>query len=345
MKALIYEQPGDVDALQYREEPDPEPGPRDVVVKVVATTINHLDVIQRKGWFAMPGFQLPHISGMDVAGTVHAIGSEVTQVREGDRVLVDPSLTEVPEGSRLAGLGDLYGDLGIIGATVNGGYAELCLAPDTHVHHIPDDVSWHYAVLFPTVWMTAHHALFDVGELQAGGKRHDSCCRQRCVHGGYSMGETPWGHGSRHCGKRGKMRACARARVPIMFARIEIATWLLGPAKSRRVAASIWFLTTLARHCGRPLSFPSRPRGRLVNCGGTTGNAPTIPSLGFFYHMGLKILGSDPYRYEEFAPAWKTYQQGNFQAVVDSVFPLSEGADAQEKLLRGDFFGKIVLEP
>ena len=167
MKALIYEQPGP-DVLRYIDVADPVVGPRDVVLKVAATSVNHLDVIQRNGWFAMPGFSLPHISGMDVAGTVAEIGDAVTRVKIGDRVIVDPSLTEVPQGSKLSGRGDLYGELGVIGANEDGGYAEKCLVPETHLYRIPDTMSWHQAATFPTAWMTAHHALFDVANLQAG---------------------------------------------------------------------------------------------------------------------------------------------------------------------------------
>ncbi|MBV33418.1 MAG: alcohol dehydrogenase, partial [Porticoccaceae bacterium] len=61
MKALIYDGHG-ADVLQYRQVDDPVPGSRDVVVRVAATTVNHLDVTQRNGWFTMPGFTLPHIS-------------------------------------------------------------------------------------------------------------------------------------------------------------------------------------------------------------------------------------------------------------------------------------------
>lgn len=118
MQALIYEQVGGPDVLQYREEPDPIPGTRDVVVQVAATTVNHLDVIQHNGWFTMPGFALPHISRMDVAGIVIEVGEQVTSTKPGDRVLVDPSLSEVPEESKLSGMGDLYGELGILGGTV-----------------------------------------------------------------------------------------------------------------------------------------------------------------------------------------------------------------------------------
>ena len=88
-----------------------------------------------------------------------------------------------------------------------------------------------------------------------------------------------------------------------------------------------------------------KPRGRLVTCGGTSGNSPVIPNLGYLYNMGLKILGSDPFRYKEFGPAWDQYCTGDFQAVVDSVFPLAEGGKAQEKMLSGNFIGKILLEP
>ena len=70
MKALIYEQHGGPEVLQYRTVPDPESGPRDAVIKVALTTINRLDAVQRNGWFTVPGFSLPHISGMDVAGEV-----------------------------------------------------------------------------------------------------------------------------------------------------------------------------------------------------------------------------------------------------------------------------------
>jgi NADPH:quinone reductase-like Zn-dependent oxidoreductase len=91
--------------------------------------------------------------------------------------------------------------------------------------------------------------------------------------------------------------------------------------------------------------FSLKVRGRLVNCGNTTGDSATIPSLGFMFHMGIQILGSDPYRYEEFGEAWEVYAGGGFQAAVDSVFPLAEGAEAHRKMERSDFFGKIVLEP
>ncbi|NNE11704.1 MAG: alcohol dehydrogenase catalytic domain-containing protein, partial [Ilumatobacter sp.] len=157
MKAVLYHEAGGPDVLRYTEVADPEPGPVDVVVDVAATALNRLDVVQRNGWYQMPGFTLPHIAGMDVAGVVSAVGDDVTDVEVGDRVVIDPSLAGVDERSKLAGMDDLYGELGIIGATVDGGYAERCLAPASHVYAVPDELSLEHAATFPTAYLTAAH--------------------------------------------------------------------------------------------------------------------------------------------------------------------------------------------
>ena len=118
MKAVFYNESGDSDVLHYGDVPDPEPGPGDVIVDVAATALNRLDLVQRQGWFQMPGFSYPHIAGMDVAGVISEVGDEVTEVAVGDRVVIDPSLAGVADISKLAGRGDLFGELGIIGGTV-----------------------------------------------------------------------------------------------------------------------------------------------------------------------------------------------------------------------------------
>ena len=344
MKALMYEQHGGPEVLQYRDAPDPEPGPRDVVIKVAATTINYLDVAQRNGWFTIPGFSLPHISGMDVAGTVLETGSEVTRVKPGDRALVNPSMTRVPAASKLAGMDDLYGLLGVIGGNVAGGYAEKCLAPETHLYPIPDDMTWQRAVVFPTCWMTAHHALFEIGRLKPG-----ETALIHAAGSGVSIAAIQW---ARHAGAEvlataGSGEKCEKAlelgaRDTCNNRTVDVAAW----ARDMTGGAGV---DLVFDHVGEALWEASlmalKPRGRLVTCGNTSGNSPAIPNLGYLYTMGLQILGSDPFRYDEFGPAWEQYCAGDFEPVVDSVFPLSEGAEAQEKLLSGQFIGKILLEP
>jgi NADPH:quinone reductase-like Zn-dependent oxidoreductase len=344
MKALQYDEHGAPDVLRYVDAADPAPGPVDVVVDVAATTLNHLDVVQRNGWFTMPGYTLPHISGMDVVGTVSQVGSEVDGVSVGDRVVVDPSLSNVADASTYAGLGDLYGLLGIIGGTVAGGYAERCVAPASHVHRIPDEMSWHHAVCFPTAWLTAWHALFPVGKLVAG-----ETVMIHAAGSGVSMAAIQL---AKHAGARVLATAGSDEKC-------ERAIGLGADAVCNNRTADV---TAFARehtdgrgvemvfdHVGPALwaqsMFALGARGRLVNCGNTTGDAPTIPSLGFMFHMGIQILGSDPYRYDEFGQAWTVYCGHGFQAPVDSVFALADGADAHRKMERADFFGKMVLEP
>lgn len=344
MKAVIYHEPGGPEVLQYTDVADPEPGPVDVVVDVAATALNRLDVVQRNGWYALPGFTLPHIAGMDVAGVVSAVGPEVEAVSVGDRVVVDPSLAGVDGRSKLGGRGDLYGELGVIGGTADGGYAERCLVPASHVFPVPDDMPLEHAATFPTCYLTASHALFDVGRLRAGetvlvhaaGAGVSVAAIQLALDAGATVYATA-----------GTDEKCERAlklgAAEVLNNRTgDVAGWARAITEGRGV-------DMVFDHVGTALFGPSLfalgIRGRLVSCGNSSGDEATIPSLGYVFHSGISILGSDPYRPEEFAPVWQRFCDGDFQVHVDSTFPLAEAADAQHKMLSNDVFGKILLIP
>jgi NADPH:quinone reductase-like Zn-dependent oxidoreductase len=243
----------------------------------------------------------------------------------------------------MAGRGDLYGELGVIGANADGGYAEKCLVPETHLYQIPHNMTWHQAVMFPTVWMTSHHALFDIAKLKAG-----ETVMIHAAGSGVSMAGIQWAKnaGAIVLATAGSEGKCAKAlELGADFAcnnrETDIAGWVRGLTDGKgvdvvfdHVGEAIWAASI----------FSLAPRGRLVNCGNTSGDAPVIPSLGYMFHMGIQLLGSDPYRYEEFGRAWKQYCESDFKPIVDSVFSLSEGAQAQEKLSSGKFFGKIISD-
>lgn len=344
MKAVLYRQTGGPEVLEYTDVADPEPGPADVVVRVEAAALNRLDVVQRHGWYQMPGFAFPHIAGMDVAGTVAAVGSDVTTVAVGDRVVVDPSLAGVQGDSKLAGMGDLYGELGVIGATVDGGYAELCLVPASHVYQVPDEVPIEHAATFPTCWLTAGHALFDVGGLQAG--------ETILIHAAGAGVSVAAIHLAKHAGATvlataGTDDKCEKALELgadfVLNNRTgDVAGWARGITQGAGVRM-------VFDHVGTALFGPSLfalgIKGRLVNCGNSSGDTATIPSLGYVFHSGISIIGSDPYRPEEFGPLWQTFCEQRFPVAIDSEFPLADAGDAQQKLLSNDVFGKILLKP
>ena len=344
MKAVSYRSPGEIEVLEYTDMPDPEPGTLDVVVAVEACALNRLDAIQRHGWYQLPGFTYPHIAGMDVAGTVVAIGDGVLDVAVGQRVVVDPSLAGVAEGSKLAGRGDFYGDLGVIGANVDGGYAELCLAPASHVYPVPDDMPIEQAATFPTCFLTAAHGLFEVGRLVAG-----ETVLIHAAGSGVSVAAIQLAKfaGATVLATAGTDAKCEHALAigadyTLNNRTEDVAAW----ARELTAGAGVRIVFD---HVGTALFgtslFALGVRGRLVNCGNSSGDAATIPSLGYLYHHGLSILGSDPYRPEEFGRVWHTFCEQRFPAVIDSEFPLADAGLAQEKLLANDAFGKILLRP
>jgi NADPH:quinone reductase-like Zn-dependent oxidoreductase len=85
--------------------------------------------------------------------------------------------------------------------------------------------------------------------------------------------------------------------------------------------------------------------GRLVACGNSSGDQAVIPSLGYLFHSNITIIGSGPYRPDEFGPAWQSFCDGDFRPMIDSEFALADAAAAQDKLARNDVFGKIILHP
>jgi NADPH:quinone reductase-like Zn-dependent oxidoreductase len=344
MKVVQYRSAGGPDVLEYTDVPDPTPGPADVVVRVEASALNRLDVVQRHGWYQLPGFTYPHIAGMDVAGTVVARGSEVTSVAIGDRVVIDPSLAGVADGSKLAGRGDLYGELGVIGGTVDGGYAELCLAPASHVYAVPADMPIEHAATFPTCYLTAAHALFDVGGLQAG--------QTVLIHAAGAGVSVAAIHLAKHAGATvlataGTDEKCERALTlgadHVLNNRAgDVTGWARGITQGAGV-------NMVLDHVGTALFGPSLfatgIRGTIVTCGNSSGDEATIPSLGYLFHSGITIKGSDPYRPEEFGPVWRTFCEQRFPVVIDSEFALGDAGAAQGKMLANDVYGKIILRP
>lgn len=344
MKAVRYDHTGGTEVLELATVPDPTPGVMDVVVRVEACALNRLDIVQRAGWYQMPGFHYPHIAGMDVAGTIVEVGADVVSVNVGDRVVIDPSLSGVPDGSKFAGKGDLFGDLAVIGATEDGGYAELCLAPASHVFHVPPGMAIEHAAEFPTCWLTATHALFDVGQLRAGETVLIHAAGSGVSVAGIQMAKRA---GATVLATAGTDEKCERALSLGADFALNNRTGLVAEW-AREVTAGAG-VDLVFDHVGTALFGPSLYAlglgGRLVSCGNSSGDVATIPSLGYLFHSNISIIGSGPYRPDEFGPAWQMFCDGGYPSIIDSEFALADAAAAQDKLARNDVFGKIILRP
>ena len=153
------------------------------------SALNRIDVIQRAGTYTVPGSSY-RIGGLDIAGEIVCLGANAAKSSSwqiGDRVVVNPSLSNVGAASTLCNRGDLYGELGVIGINAPGGHAEMCVVPTSHLYPIPESMPFNTAAVFPTAWMTAHHALFAVGKLQ-----HDEILLIHAAASGVSSAAINW---------------------------------------------------------------------------------------------------------------------------------------------------------
>jgi NADPH:quinone reductase-like Zn-dependent oxidoreductase len=347
LRALYFSEHGNPNVLQYGEVADPIIAAEDVIVRVRASALNRIDVVQRAGTYTVPGFQLPHIGGLDVAGEIEQLGAAVQhqgQWQIGDRVVINPSLSAVSAESHFANRGDLYGELGVIGLNAQGGHADLCAAPASHIFRIPDHIDFDSAAAFPTAWMTAHHGLFSVGALN----KNETVLIHAAASGVSSAAiQLAKAAGARVLATAGSTEKCAHATMlgadAVLNNRTaDITSWVYDCTEG--VGANMVF-----DHVGPALwqasLFAMAPQGRLVSCGNTTGDSAVLPSLGHLFSQGLQIRGCDAYRFAEFAPTWKQFCDGAFNPCIDSSYDLREGIQAHQRLEQDQAIGKIILKP
>lgn len=343
MRAAIHHEFGASNVLHIEDVPDPEMGHGDVLLRVRATAVNRLDVLQRQGPPLLPLFTLPHIAGMDVVGEIVDVGSSVTTRHRGERVVLNPALPcgRCPECQR--GDDALCPNARIVGGNRPGGYAEWVVVPAQRAHLLPDTIDDLSACALPTAYSTAWHALIKVGRLSIG--------ETLLVHGAGSSVSLAALQIARHAGARVIVSGTSAAKLEVargLGADTVLINTDPGFVDAVRGANDGRGVDMVFDHVGPALFNASlyclRPRGRLVFCGTTTGNTATF-DLPFAYHFGICLLGSDPYGYEEFEAMLAYCLAACFRAPLDSEFALAEARGAQERMEDGNVIGKIVLRP
>ena len=160
MKAVYFTEHGGTEVLTYGELPELPIGPNEVRVRVRACALNRLDLYTRMGVRGTRmGLDQPHVLGGDSAGDVAEVGSEVTMVNVGDRVVVNPKLTCGQCQYCVAGDDELCIAPGMLGSTQNGSYAECVTIPAANAVRIPETISYEEAASLPTVFMPSWNIL------------------------------------------------------------------------------------------------------------------------------------------------------------------------------------------
>jgi NADPH:quinone reductase-like Zn-dependent oxidoreductase len=340
MKAVRVHKFGGPEVLTYEDIPDPQPRNDQVLVRVKACSLNHLDLWVRKG---LPGVKLPHILGSDIAGEVVAAGEYVTWIKAGERVLVAPMHFCGHCVKCLAGLQNQCREFTVLGNGVDGGNCELIAVPAANIIPFPESLDFNHAASVPLVFVTAWHMLVGLAGVRPGqtvlvlgGSSGVGIaaiqiaklfrCRVITTAGDETKLEKAHALGADHGINHYKQKIAEEIRkltnkegVDIVVEHVGAATW----DESMRCL---------------------KTAGTLVTCGATTGPEVKI-DLRYLFARQLRLLGSYMGTMGELNEVLGHVFAGRLKPVLDRTFPLSDLRAAHEYLEKSQMFGKVVVNP
>ncbi len=342
MKAVVIRAHGGPEVLKIEEVPDPVPGPGEVVVRVRAVALNHLDLWVRRGLPGAP-FHLPAITGADAAGDVHAVGAGVDDIAVGTPVLVMPGISCGHCAHCVSGADQLCARYGILGESCDGALAELVKVPRENVIAKPERLSYEDGAAMSLTFLTAWHMLVARAELrggetvlvQAGGSGVGVAGIQIARFVGAHVIATAGSEDKRQAALDLGAHAVVDSRDPSWPKAVKELTGGRG-------------IDVVFEHVGgetfeRSLRVLAKA-GRVVTCGATSGVDVKV-NLRHVFFKSQSILGSTMGSKGEYHQLVALYAQGIFRPVIDRVLPLSEIQAAEAALEAREVFGKVVLVP
>lgn len=341
MRALTLTEHGGLDRLQARELPDRKlERPDQVRIAVKAAALNRLDVFVVGG---LPGVTLdfPHIVGTDAAGVIESVGSEVSDLAPGDRVVLNPGLSCGTCAMCLKGEEPYCRRFGVIGEHSPGTASEYLVVPARNVAKVGAHLSWAEAAALPLATLTAWRMLITRARLEAG-----ETVLIWGIGGGVSLAALQI---AKHAGARvvvtsssdAKLAAAAGlgADVTLNHATADVAREVRGLTG---VGADV-VVDSVGEQTWDKSLRSLRPGGRLVTCGATTGPHVSIDIRKLFWFQ-WSLLGSTMGTSADFRAMMAVANTGKLTPPVDLVVPLAEGVRAYERLASGSQLGKVVLE-
>lgn len=323
MRAVVLDSYGGPEVLTLREVPDPDPGPEEVLIDVVATAVNRADLLQRMGLYPGPPM-VDEIPGLEFAGVVAAVGSRVLDTAEGDAVM---------------------------GIVAGGAYAERLVTHERTLLPLPSTVPLADAAAIPEVFLTAFDALVVQGGLTAG--------RTALVHAGASGVGTAAIQIATAIGARivvtastEKVAACRDlgADLAVDYRSEDFVEATLEHTVGRGVDVVLDVIG--GEYVARNLECLS-PGGTIIQVG-VMGGGKTTVNVGELLRKRARLVGtvlrSRPIE-EKIALARRAhtelmphFERGAMSPVIDSRYPLEQVADAHRRMAANENVGKIVLD-
>ncbi len=339
MKAVILKDFGDLDVLEYTEINEPKITPNEVLVKIKAVSLNHIDIWIRKGINIRP--KLPHILGADISGIVVDVGSEVKNVKIGDEVILAPAISCNLCYECISGNDNFCKSYSILGEHVWGGYREYINIDHRFVFKKPNNLNFIESASFILVSLTAYNALVRRGNLNrneiilimSAGSGVGSVAIQiaKKLLNAYVI--TTVGSDE----KIGKAYDIGADYV-INWKRQDI----VEEIKNKFGRIDMVLDHTGKMHLNNLIKI-LKNGGRIVTYGATSGHLAEIDLRHIFYRQ-ISIIGSTMGKRSDLFKIIKYYEEGILKPVIYKVLPLKDAREGHSIIESGEVFGKVVLE-
>ncbi len=342
MKAVRFHEHGGVDKLRYEDaEPPKLTSPTDVIVELKAAALNHIDIWTRRGITGME-VELPHILGGDGAGIAVEVGAQVNNVKKGDAVCLYPASGCGACEFCLTDRDFMCIQLRVLGERLKGTYAEYVKLPGQNCLPIPPGFSFEEAAAFPLVFITVWRMLITNANLRPGEQVLVLGIGGGVATAALQVAKQIGAHVIVTSSSDEKLEMAKNwgADHGINYRKSDFAKEARALTGKRGVDVVVdcvggegWVKSLAALAKG----------GRLVTCGATAGASPQTDIRRIFWNH-LSIFGSTLGSREEFRQVLSFLRNSQIRPIIDQLFPLKEAAAAQQRLERGEQFGKVVLQ-
>ena len=342
MKAIFFEQHGEIDVLKYADLDDPQAKAGEVLVKVHAVALNHLDIWIRRGWKGLK-LNMPHISGSDIAGEI--VSAQVNSPwTAGTKVIINPGVNIGEDEWTRRGEDSVSPGYKLIGEHIRGGMAEYVTVPAECVFKMPDDISYEEAAAPLLTGVTCWRMLFKRTQLKPGesvllvgaGGGVNTLAIPFCKAAGAIVYVLAGGK------DKAKMASDLGAHHVIDYK--EHDNWSLEVHKLTR-SRGVDVVVDNVGKATYPKSLHAVARGgRIVTVGNTSGFDVSFDNRLLFSKQ-VSLIGSTMGSRQDFIDAQQFMRQHNIKPVIDRVEKLKDGIKMLKVLEDGKQFGKIVLKP
>ncbi len=342
MRAALFENHGGIEKLEYAYTEVPYPGPHEVLIKVKACALNHLDLWTLMGMRGVK-IPLPHILGCDIAGEVVERGSKVKGIPLNRPVIVCPGISCGKCAFCKDGWDSLCSDYKILGLQRNGGYAEYVNVPERNIIPVSSQLSYEEWAGVPLVFLTAWHMLVTRAALKKKEKILIHAAGSGIGSAAIQLAKLLGAHVLTTVGSDEKIKRAKSlgADEVINYRKKDFSIEIKRITHGRGV-------DVVFEHIGpdtfaKSLSALAK-KGRLVTCGVTSGSVVNL-DLRFLFVRQISIAGCYMGGFRELKKVVRLIKKKKLKPVLDKVYPLREAPSALERMRSRINFGKIILVP